>query len=238
MLNKNILTLIEIIPFVISLIYFIISKNKRHGGERMTFHYKLFLGEWVMLIALLSFSNAGASTALFFMHFNSDSPYFILNILEIVFNVGLVIFVFVIYGVTDYNYCGEFKYSFQWNKISLNYYYIQMVIKLMSPVILVVISDALYSLIIVLVLFLVGGIFTILAKPYADKLQTARSVFNFIIGCLIFGLYILMNIKALRFYSFVHCIPFVITILLYLVTLTSLGFVIKQFKQTYEAASA
>lgn len=196
--------------------------------------YKLLIGEWTMFAVLFSLSNFGASATLFVMFFDASSPNLAMNLVSIIFEIGVVVFVFVMYGIADYNYCGEFKYSFKWNGLALNYYYSQMALKLVSGCLLAGMSKIYYSSMVVSVLFLLVAIFTVVARPYSDNLQTVRSTANLLLGSLILGGYTLMEIQGPKLNNFNEYIPVFIVGLLYLITFMGTGFLIRSFKMNFD----
>ena len=138
-------------------------------------------------------TNFSVSTSLFIKNWSVFNVHFSLNIFLMVFGLCQIIYVIVIYGITDYIYCGEFKYNFKWNKLALNYYYIQMFIKFISAIILAILNKSFYSFVIIAVLFFIAAIVTAACRPYSNNPHTARSAINLIICSIIFGLFCMMK---------------------------------------------
>lgn len=93
------------------------------------------------------------------------------------------------YFLSDYNYFGEFKYMFKWQKFELNYYLLQIAIRIISGVVFGAAHNHFISGISVMCLFIILTLITAIKNPFADKLHTIRSAFVTFVGAFIIGLY-------------------------------------------------
>ena len=71
--NLNIVALTIFLPFVVGMIFFIISKIKRRGKLAMLSYFRLCMGEWSMFFILFSLINFTASATFFFSHLELTS---------------------------------------------------------------------------------------------------------------------------------------------------------------------
>ena len=138
-------------------------------------------------------TNFSVSTSLFIRNWSVSSAHFSLNIFLMIFGLGQILYVMIIYGITDYVYCGEFKYNFKWNKFSLNYYYIQISIKFISAITLATLNTSFHSFVVIAVLFFIATIVTAVCQPYSINPHTARSTINLLICSIVFGLFGMMK---------------------------------------------
>ena len=151
----------------------------------------------------------------------------------------------VLYGVTDYNYFGEFKYMFKWKRVSLGWYFVYVGGRVVCGGVLGgmgVENGAVAAGVVGGVLMGVGVVVAVM-RPYADVWQSVRAAGNFVVAGVVFGLYGVVGwreqqggaVSTLETY-----IPIVILALLFFVVAVALAFVIRQWildrkiKEEYE----
>ena len=153
-----------------------------------------------------------------------------MSIVVIMVCFAIIAFTAVLYGLTDYNYFGEFKCMFKWATFELNFFYIHIGIRLLFGLLLGALSGSFYSGIVVAVGLLAVALLTIIKQPYAGILHSVRSAVNLLIGAVIFTLYsAVAAVGPTDGRTFYSRVPLMITALLFVVVLMAGAFVARQY---------
>lgn len=135
----------------------------------------------------------------------------------------------LIYGITDFNYMGEFKYFFKWNGVDHKIYYLLVFNRIVSAIFLSVFNNYYISSITILVVLVIASVAIGIRGPYAIKAHTARSVINLIVSAAIICIYFVISLagptQGENFYS---KLPFLIIALLFAIIFMALGFIIAE----------
>ena len=183
-----------------------------------------------MFAVLFVLYNLSVSTAMFVSYIGVKDWIFAVSIVEICIGFIIVTVNCVLYALFDYIYFGEFKCFFKWDKFELNYYFIQIGIRIIFGIILGLANSNYISGFIVATGFFLVFLVTIILRPYADLYHSIRSSINLLFGSIIFLLY---SINAMNGpsgnTSITAYFGLFIIIFLYLTVIMALSFVVRQY---------
>jgi hypothetical protein len=117
---------------------------------------------------------------------------------------------------------------FKWNTFDLNYYTLQIAIRIIVGCIFGAAHIHFSSGIIISILFIAISLITLIKNPFADKLHTIRSTINTTIGGIIIILYTFIA-AAGPSSGFQSKVPIIILAVLFLNIIMAMIFVIRQF---------
>lgn len=187
------------------------------------------------MVAVLFFTyNISSSSVVFAKYSTSKSWVYIMSIAEIVVCYTMLVCNMLLYGLTDYNYFGEFKYMFKWKLFSLNFYYIHVGVRVGVGILVSLIGNYISGGIVTAV-FLGMGVLILVMRPYADLNQSLRSATNYLAGAFIFAMFSVVSFRGQTNRTvFETWIPVIIIGLLFLLVAIAIGFIIRQWVMDYK----
>jgi len=190
--SMNYTTILLVLPLVVSLVLFIMSKAWKSRGAQLHRYSMLALCEYGLTAVLFALYHVVVSLLVYAFYAGPNgisSSLFPFSVAESVLVVGISIAVAVLYSLKP-DYFGDYKTAFQpGQKLSQNYYYVLMAARVVLAATLVCANSVQYIGFICMVVPIASMVLLAVKKPYLHPYNTYRAIGNEAVVLVVLGSY-------------------------------------------------